>query len=317
MNIRILLLSISLSGFLFGIPSAITYDFSGGRFGDNLLTYLHAKSFALQQNKMLLYKPFEYSSELIMDIEELKFSEEARKFRYLVNLDRNYIRFINKNDIIFVCPYFPEIQWELNRQSYFTWNVNWKDPKFREIARRMISPKNPLELTFPPKEKISIAIHMREGGGFDDEEHKFNHPLKTPPVTFYADCLKKVLQEFPQNIFHCHVFTDAIDPKLWIEKMLKDVPGHERIDFHYREVGNRHNSSVLEDFFSLFNFDILIRAESNYSIVPSLIHDYSLVYYPKTFSIHDRVVTIDEITVERNMECLEELFKRKSNITEL
>ncbi|HEV7737800.1 MAG TPA: hypothetical protein VGO47_10580, partial [Chlamydiales bacterium] len=40
---------------------AITYEFSGGRFGDNLLAYFHAKWVSYKYNIPFFYKEFPYS----------------------------------------------------------------------------------------------------------------------------------------------------------------------------------------------------------------------------------------------------------------
>ena len=285
--------------------TAVTYDFSGGRFGDNVLTYLHAKWLSYEYNIPLLYKPFSYSDALKLDQHELRYCDYKNQYGGEISLGRNYPRPI-KSNAIYVCPYFPEIEWELKKDYYFTFNIDWKNKKFREMTREMIAPKDDLVLTWPPKDSLSVAIHMREGGGFDDEDHKIKHPLKTPPATFYSASLKKVLELFPGKELYCYVFTDAIDPQSWINKIISDLPLDYPITFNFRSQDNRHDSNVLEDFFSLFNFDILIRAESNYSIVPSLIHDYAVVCYPKKYSIQGRVVTIDEIKVEID----ENLFQR-------
>lgn len=306
------MLWVCLLGTGYGNTSAITYNFSGGRFGDNVLAYLHAKWLSYEYNLPFLYKPFQYSSELNMDNEEYWYSEKIGNFSQEILLNRNHRKPVGVNTV-FVCPYFPEIEWELKKEYYFTFPINWKDQQFRQHVRHMISLKKPLNLTHPPKDILTVAIHMREGGGFDDEEHKFKHPLKTPPVTFYSDSLNKILAMFPSQPIYCHIFTDAVDPQLWIDKILAALPNNAPIQFTYRSQGNRHDSNVLEDFFSLFNFDILIRAESNYSIVPALIHDYAVVCYPKKYSIKGRIVIIDEIGVEINQEIVNILNKDYAN----
>lgn len=307
--LKLIISCLGFMGTLYGTPSAITYNFSGGRLGDNVLAYLHAKWLSYYYHFPFLYKPFPYSSELNMDDEELLYSEEVQKYRREIVLSRKTPQPFGNNSV-FVCPYFPEIEWELKKENYFTFPVAWKDKEFRDRVLHMISPKKPLNLLYPPDDVLNIAIHMREGGGFDDEEHKFKHPLKTPPVTFYSDSLRKVFDMFPGQSIYCRVFTDAADPQAWIDKILAALPKNAPIQFFYRTEGNKHDSNVLEDFFSLFNFDILIRAESNYSIVPALIHDYAVVCYPKKYSIKGRVVAIDEIKVEINPERFDECLKK-------
>ena len=78
------------------------------------------------------------------------------------------------------------------------------------------------------------------------------------------------------------------------------MPPTAPILFGYRKVGNHHAKNVLEDFFSLFNFDILIRPRSNFSVVPSLLSDYALLCYPVDFTKEGKGVALTRIKVEKN-----------------
>jgi len=292
---------------------AVTYEFSGGRFGDNVLSYLHAKWLAYQHQIPLLYRPFPYSSELIMDAEELNYNAEMSNYKKSILLNDCQPLPLLDTPYLFVCPYFPEIQWELNREKYFTFKPDWKNPEFRKIVNKMISPKHSLSLIYPPQDTLNVAIHLRDGGGFDDYEHHFMHPLKTPPITYYAEAVQRVLSLFNNVKIYCHVFTDALNPKELINQIVCTLPPDAHVVFNYRTQNNRHDANVLEDFFSLFNFDVLIRSESNYSIVPALIHDYVAVVYPETFSIKNRVVTIDSIKININENLYQKTLKKHSN----
>ena len=115
-------------------PKAVTYTFSGGRFGDNLLSYLHAKWIAYQYQIPLLYRPFNYSQYLVLDDRELK---------YVASSAQLYPR-------LYTSPYFPEDPHEYkngldaNGVPWSGFEVNWKDPGFRKVVKEMIAPKNPL-----------------------------------------------------------------------------------------------------------------------------------------------------------------------------
>ncbi|HSX11853.1 MAG TPA: hypothetical protein VLF94_09075 [Chlamydiales bacterium] len=292
-------------------PVGVTYEFSGGRFGDNVLTYLHAKWVSYKYNLPLIYKPFPYSSDLVMDDQEIHYSRDLHAFAPKHTLRNDLDRINPRLPFLYVCPYFPETPWELNRQIYFRFPVDWGDPAFRAAARQTIAPKRPLHLITPPEGVVSIAMHIREGGGYDDEEHKLKDPLKSPPLSFYIQCLQKVLDIFESGPIYCHIFTDALDPRSWVDKLRESAPP-DRVTFNYRKENNRHDANVLEDFFSLFNFDILIRPESNFSIVAGLIHNYAMVCSPTAFSIHDRVATIDEIKVDFDTERLITQYTKRS-----
>lgn len=93
------------------------------------------------------------------------------------------------------------------------------------------------------------------------------------------------------------------------------MPEASRISFNYRKTGNRQDANVLEDFFSLFNFDVLIRPESNYSIVPALLHDYMIVCSPVEYVLNGKVATITRLDVSVNEALYQEfLMNQKSNL---
>jgi hypothetical protein len=79
----ILSLSVTLSCFtcLYGsskndrYPNYITYELSGGRLGDNIIAYLHAKWLSHVHGIALLYKPFQYSSDLSLSQTDLSITD--------------------------------------------------------------------------------------------------------------------------------------------------------------------------------------------------------------------------------------------------
>lgn len=262
---------------IFAKASYVSYELSGGRLGDNLLAYLHAKWLSYRYKVPLFYKPFPFASELVL-------SETGCKKQ----LDKGRV---------FYCPYFPEVAFELTQQHYLTFPIDWKDPIFSAMIKKLIAPKKKLPLIYPPKEKLSIAMHVRQGGGFDTDDIHLKIPLKAPPISFYIESLYKIHQDFPERPLYCYIFTDAQNPENLYSQIEKALPLDMNIIFDYRKEKNHHNLNVLEDLFSLCNFDILIRPESNFSIIPTIIHDYLAVYAPKSFAIQEGVVLINSIEV--------------------
>jgi|SRR5579862_5434200 len=289
--------------------SAVTYDFSGGRLGDNLIGYLHAKWLSYQYQIPLVYKPFRYSSELMMDVCEtvLNCSYQGNVELAVGNLDS----ITSDASLLYTCPYFPENPWDIEHYPHnFHFKVDWKNEEFRNLARKMISPKKSLRLIVPFKDTINMAIHIREGGGYDDENNIIGNPLKLPPMHFYIQGLSEVLPLFKGKPIYCYVFTDAQHPEVLVEELKKTVPSDTSIVFDWRRQGNHHGSNVLEDFFSLFHFDVLIRPQSNFSIVPSLLQDFAVVCTPTDFLNKDRQITITKIHVDVNQKLFDELEQR-------
>jgi hypothetical protein len=293
---------------------AVTYEYENGRLGDNLLNYLHAKWIAIHKDIPLLYKPFPYSDRLVLSEKEIHYHDKkTRKSRGLKDLIKapiKYQQILSKIPFLRFCylsPYFPEDPWERTHRKFHTYYVNWKDPEFRKIAKEMIAPKETLKLTKPPAGPISIALHIREGGGFDTLDAKLHFPMKFPPREFYLNGLKRALALFPTKQIYCYLFTDSQNPAQLAAELLEALPSDAPIQFDFRKEENKHDANVLEDFFSLFEFDILIRSQSNFSMLPSLLHDYAMVYAPKDCAVQDEKVQITEIEIVLNTPLCERL----------
>ncbi|MBI3508969.1 MAG: glycosyltransferase [Chlamydiia bacterium] len=301
---------LAVSSLLFA-ENFVTYEFSGGRLGDCLLTYLHAKWLSHKYHLPLLYKPFLYSEQLMLDAEELSYDtyRHLRTIR-ITSGQANLTRSWPGISCVYVCPYFPEDPAYLRTHPYaFHFDIDPKDREFKIVARSLIAPKAPLALTIPPQDKVSVAIHVREGGGYDTDHTRLFDPLKLPPLEFYIDGLREVARRFSGYPIYCYLFTDAIEPHLLARELAKAAPNLE-IDF--RKENNHHTQNVLEDFFSLFAFDVLIRPQSNYSIVPSLIHDYALLYAPMDFKREGRKITITKTELKVDEEKLQQVKQRVS-----
>jgi len=292
---------------------SVTYEFSGGRFGDNLVTYLHAKWLSLKYGLPLLYKSFDYSSELVLHDRERGFETRHQFYRQvkLNNRQRLPSDFSHGPSWILVCPYFaedPSDRW-LNPNGY-RFDVDWKDPEFRRVAREMVAPKGELNLQPVDPARVNVAIHVREGGGFDTDHTRLWDPLKLPPFHFYLEAFQKVLADFDGCPLYFHIFTDALDPSQLAAQFEQAVPEGADVRIGYRRENNHYSANVLDDFFSLFEFDALIHPQSNFSIVPSLINDYAIVYSPYNFVRQDGTITVTEIAVKSDETLREIVFKR-------
>jgi hypothetical protein len=117
-------------------------------------------------------------------------------------------------------------------------------------------------------------------------------------LSFYIEAINKALEILPERSIYCYVFTDAKDPASLVQQIQKQVRGD--IQFDYRKENNFYNRNVLEDFFSLFAFDVMIRSQSNFSIVPCLLKDYALVISPDVAIIENREAKIIKVEIDRN-----------------
>jgi len=299
----------------FAADQFITYEFSGGRFGDQLLSYLHAKWLAHRHQMTLLYKPFQYSTELTLSDKEIQYTHSYLRSRFRVQLGQGQLDPHSPHSTLYICPYFPEDKDELIRAPYgpysFHIDVDWKDEEFRKIALELIAPKKPLQLIEPPKDTVNIAIHVREGGGYDPDSFRTELPLKLPPLSFYFEAFPMILDHFRGLPIYCHIFTDSQKPEELVKAFKQLVPPNLDVTFGCRKQFNRHNSNVLIDFFSLFNFDVLIRSQSNFSLLPSLLHDFALVHCPTGFSLSGKTVTIEKAETLIHDELYQTLIRGK------
>lgn len=289
------------------IRSAVTYEFSGGRMGDNLIAYLHAKWISYKYDIPLLYRPFPYSDQFRFDDIELRYQERfAQGIQHHFYLGRNQTVIQNRSLIgLYIVPYFPESTAERiyfrdgqgNHFPYF--KVDWKDPGFRKIALEMLTPKIPVQVCDCPKDKTTIAVHVRTGGGFDDSSFAFKQPLKCPPMSFYLEQLQSICQIFPTEELYFHIFTDDAHPEK-IAQCFDEFIGEDRISFSYRKEDNWHDQNVLEDLFSMMQFDCLIRPESNYSILASLLKDYQVLLHPGNFTYFEGIPSINRTEIVIN-----------------
>ncbi len=284
---------------------AVTYTFSGGRFGDNLISYLHAKWISYHYGIPLLYKPFPYSDELMLHYVEKSHKTFQHRYKKSISIKKEKDLHIKARHAptLFVLTYFPESAWERKHSRNGTKNgtehwhylpTNWEDPGFRKILKKVIYPVNTREKYTLPADCITVALHIRRGGGMDTE-HTFRHaPLKFPQDNFYIAQLRWLAKFFAPQKLYVHIFTDDDNPGKMqevYEKALKGLP----IEFNSRKEGNKHNVNVLEDFFALTQFDCSIHGESNFPVTAGKICDYLVEIEPTKCHWRKNTLIIDEV----------------------
>lgn len=290
--------------------SYITYDRSGGRFGDNLICYCHAKWLSYKYNLTLLYQSFIYSEELILSDLEQKFNSTNLYGYRRINIDgeKNIITIPFEDKILFNIPFFSESKAEYNwwngrfKKLVDYTNIDWNNKEFKELLNKFIKPKKNLSLFYPPEDKLSVAIHIRTGGTLETLESWSwwgDYTLKMPPFSYYIDQIKKIIDIIGNKKIYFHIFTDDSNPKNITNLFKVQIP-NENIEFGYREE-NSWDKNVLEDFFSLLNFDCLIFTQSHYSIMASKLKDYKITIMPLHYiKLNNGEKIIDEVEIINN-----------------
>jgi hypothetical protein len=279
--------------------TSVTYDPGAGRFGDKLICYLHAKWISYKYGLPLLYKPFPYSDQLALHKIEKRWSKRREdRFKHTQRLRSNEKLRYNRKNTLYIIPYFPEAANEREPPSVFAYfPVDWKDAGFRSLIRKMLKPRYVVPQIQLPKDRISVAVHVRHGGGFDNDRTRRRFPLKLPPEQFYAEQIGHLYEILGQSPLYVHIFTDYRRPAA-IMKRLRSVHRDKDIVWNCRRDSNSEKLNVIQDFFEMTRFDCLIRPESNYSIVASKIADYRVMIKPTRFKRAGGLIEITEAEVE-------------------
>jgi len=265
--------------------SAVTYTFSGGRLGDNLLSYLHAKWISFLHNIPLLYASFTYSHSLkLHDIEKYPYQKYAPYFtKTHVVAHGEEMNIDPQAGILYIVHYFPEVDYEEYKPRF---KVDWHNKQFKALVQQLIAPRKAgVGKATLSKSRVNVALHMRKGGGFDrDGLYKVyqSWPEKFPEDEYYIEQIKKMYELCNNAPLHIHIFTDDRDPALLMKKLSEAVKPLN-IEFSCRVRGNKHDAHVLDDLFAMAKFDCLIRPDSNFSVIAEKIGDYKFVIAPERF----------------------------------
>ena len=316
--------------------SAVTYLSTkkwGGRLGDMLLMYTKAKWVAYTHNLPLLYKPFTYSDQLALhdrnipyeDLKDKGFTEvETKDLAIFKNLESH------NNTIYTVHYYFQLEHWgdyqkKYDGQEIMAWPEIYTDPLFISELKKDIAPRDGNMICLDlPTDKITVAVHIRTGGGFDNpilsrqlysikdinpnEVHPnegksrrqrvayadWYWPLKFPPLQYYAIQLKRLSRLYKDKPMYVYIYTDSRDPVELMNKLELAVR-KENITFDCRKDINRHNKNVLEDMYAMAQYQCLIRSGSNYPQVSQLIGNHEVVIYPTSAIWVGNTLMIDKI----------------------
>ncbi len=315
------------------LKSAVTYlddEDWGGRLGDKLLMYVKAKWVSYKYNLPFFYKPFKYSDSLMMhELDEHWNSRNEKNYlkvddpykprmegsirhKYELNkvivLNEFVERFSSKLHVINY--YFMPTEWGDYQEKYDSQDVtSWKglfdDQEFRNVLRKTIALRDKIKFLEVPKDRISVAVHVRKGGGFDSDllslqllhqealgnnkcycaanKDRFTdkaYSVKFPPDQFYVEHIRKLSEYYKDSSMYVHIFTDDLNPGLIAERYEKAL-NKKNIMFGYRKSENAHDKNILQDLFDMTQFECLIRSGSNFPQVAQLIGNFKVVIYPR------------------------------------
>lgn len=274
--------------------SAITYPVIGGsRFGDHLLSYMHAKWIAFRHGYTLLYRPFIHSDELLLDTLEQRYNNQKT-----IPLKVNELSKLKKNkNATYLMSYFPESPIELKTGQWEYFPVEWDDKAFVEELQKMIKPKNPVPKMVLPADTITVAMHIRRGGSFEAFNDGF--PAKFPHDYFYIDALTEIYEQLGEQELYVYIFTDDQHPAK-VAESYKNAFKDKKITFEYRHTKNDYYLNVIDDFFALAQFDCLIRPDSNFTLCASKINTYLIEISPGDSAVINQKTLISSMAIKIN-----------------
>jgi hypothetical protein len=304
-----LLLTLLLTHTSQTFTSSITYTVPPGRFGDQLLTYCKAKWLARKYSVKFLYKPFKYSQFLLLDELESPYKSGSMA-RHVLLGDETKTRISAHSGLTYICDYHTHaVDWYSPDEGMFP---KKHDASFVQELRRCIQPRQPLSVPTPPTDMITVALHVRKGGGFDNplltEQQKItkpatkfhyvdiDFPLKFPPDSYYIEQLAYLVKLLNGKPLYVFIFTDDKDPARLATKYAQALNNPD-IHFDFRAQGNGPRDNVLEDFFAMTHFDCLIRGDSSYSKAAHLIGNFKVVIFPQHAVWKGRTLIIDKVGI--------------------
>jgi hypothetical protein len=166
-------------------------------------------------------------------------------------------------------PYFAEPSGQFPSPPFL---VNWDDPIFRREIARCLAPVHSHDLLQLPVDKITVCAHVRRGGTHDSASVIDALPVKFPPDSFFIEQIRRISRLFNGKSLYVFLMTDDLNPQAIVERYQKEV--HlSNIQWDYRKSPSEH---ILDDFFSIPQFDCLIRGDSNFSIVASKLGQFAI-----------------------------------------
>lgn len=296
-------ISLVFTCFSYDKKSGITYMLSTGRFGEHLTSYIKAKYLAEKYGLTFLYKPFVCTNELVLHTtdEVYQAREVNKRFKNVVNVYNEQSGNITKDSqVLYVVFWSTGIN---GCKDPFMINDNY-EPAFVEKMRKVIAFKDKqrnstIASCSTPSDGISVAVHIRKGGGYDTKDVIEEHKLLFPTDDFYTEQLKRIAKLFPEKNIYVHIFTDDPNPAALADS-LREALKNQRFKFVYRSKGNKHDANILEDFFAMSRCECLIRPKSGYSQLAQLIGHHKIVIAPWETQMNSRKTNIGSVMMTTN-----------------
>jgi hypothetical protein len=313
---------------LFLHSHALSYKLNGGRLGDHIYSFCLAKWLAYKHGIDFYYVPFESSDVFsIKKYEKLLTKKRKKKFKKIIRIrteeDLVYQLKTVRENTLFLVEFLAKI---CARQGIKktdplmkgTVAANWlflfmkQNPQFEAAIKRDLKLQQNFHDIDAPREMITIAVHVRKGGGFDapliscqyidqefvdvglqqrDNSHNDQadrkHPLKFPPEQYYVEQLIKIADMLNDRPIWVCIFTDDQDPEGLVKRFEQRI---NRSNVKLVAAHNGHNifqKNMLEDVYQMACFDCLVKPASHFSWIAQLIGRHRMIVYPQWVEWND------------------------------
>lgn len=291
----------------------ITYQGSGGRFGDSLVAFSHALWFADNHHLPLVYNHFDYAQGLVLYYHPDIIHIDSSAFSNTITLNSSaahidfYQQCMNRSipeNSLLVVSYFPESMYETRYYPIPYMRIDWEKPEFLAKLQELIQPVNEYSSLTLPSNRTTVALHIRTGIECDHVQGYFVDgvggskifPMKIPPMKYYLNSLK-LLVGIVDAPLYVRIFTDDPNPKQILRLFQETFAGSDVV-FETRESHNNSRSNVLEDFFAMKQFDCLVRSDSNFSLMADRLFPFKIVIAPETCDQKGNILTITKIEIK-------------------
>ena len=285
-----------VTGFRPGETSYVTHARDGGRFGDQLSNYFSALWVSIKHKIPLLLKEFEFSNQLA-----LSQIHEKSQLTWKPEYQNLYENTFDNCSYVWDDPIKrgDDIGWEtlenydgrtqalkndlkeVHREprqyniSYYSYMADDDDEEFRSALQKLVKPIGPVNYPEIPEDRLSVALHIRRGGGFDSESVQKRFPTKFPPDSFYLNSLRHIANKDPDQKLFVYIFTDHKSPGEIATKYqseLKSWGVTNDVVIKCRNPSTEgYKASIMDDFFSLLKFDAMVRPHSSFSSCASAV----------------------------------------------
>lgn len=124
---------------------------------------------------------------------------------------------------------------------------------------------------------------------------------KTAPLQYFVDQLNFLSERFSEGIIYFYIFANSRNPKLIANQIFDHLNHKERfiVDFRKDSFATKTRDGVLSDFFSMLNFDCLIRpSNSSFSSMAHLLKNYKIILYPTAWKWQRDCLVMKKIHLE-------------------